>query len=173
MLEHGVAHPASTGPAAAEIRRRDRKIEERNRARCRQYGVRHVEPVLLSAVFDRDGGQCWLCGGQVLLTPPTGAITLGTLGVPQAIPHPELATLDHVVPLSERGDHSYANVLLAHQVCNARTDRPPPEVLRQLVQQIRARWEATARPPPTSSPAPATRPPACGPGTGSAAGFTW
>jgi hypothetical protein len=128
----------------AQIRRRDVKVEERNRARCRRYGARHIEPVLLSVVFHRDRGECWLCGGQTLLNPPAGAITLGATGVPRPVPHPQLAALDHVVPLSERGDHSYANVLLAHQVCNGRCDRPSPEFLRELLQRVRSDWERNA-----------------------------
>ena len=131
-------------PALAELRRRERKIEERNRARCHRYGALYVEPVLLSVVFDRDGGRCWLCGGQALLIRPVGAIIVDRAGLPRSLWHPELATLDHVVPLADRGEHSYANVRLAHQVCNARTDRPAPEVLRRLVDGVRASWEANA-----------------------------
>jgi hypothetical protein len=58
-----------------------------------------------------------------------------------------VATLDHVVPLSERGDHSYANVRLAHYLCNANSQRPPAD-LRRLITMLRTSWEdnaATAR----------------------------
>jgi 5-methylcytosine-specific restriction endonuclease McrA len=78
-----------------------------------EWGCRYVECVLLSAVFDRDDGACWLCGGVALLDPPKSAITYGVTGAPKPIPHPELATFDHVVPLSAGGEHSYAHIRLA------------------------------------------------------------
>ena len=67
--------------AVATVQERDRKVDERARARCRRSGTVYVEPVLLTVVFDRDGGQCWLCGEPALLDPPTGAMTLGVTGV--------------------------------------------------------------------------------------------
>jgi 5-methylcytosine-specific restriction endonuclease McrA len=33
-------------------------------------------------------------------------------------PHPKSASLDHVVPLIDGGEHTYANVQLAHLACN-------------------------------------------------------
>lgn len=126
---------------SAVLRQRELKLEERNRSRCRRYGAAYVERVLLSVVFDRDEGRCWLCGGPTLLEPPKGGLALGHSGVPQPLPHPELATLDHVVPLSERGDHSYANVRLAHYACNAATRRPPADDLRRLISFLRTSWE--------------------------------
>ena len=126
------------------VRQRDLKVEERNRARCRRYGAAYVERVLLSVVFDRDEGRCWLCGGRALLEPPRGALARGPSAVPQPLPHPELATLDHVVPLSERGNHSYANVRLAHYACNAATRRPPADDLRRLVAYLRTSWAENA-----------------------------
>jgi 5-methylcytosine-specific restriction endonuclease McrA len=136
---------APSGPeAAAELRRRELKIEEKNRARCRRYGAQYVERVRLSMVYERDRGQCWLCGGQTLLHPPAGAVIFDRSGKQQALPHPELATLDHVVPLADRGDHSYANVRLAHYLCNAQNGRPPAEILRRLLEGVRASWETNA-----------------------------
>lgn len=48
-------------------------------------------------VFERDGWRCGLCGGHV---------------------EPEDASLDHVVPLSKGGEHSYANTQCTHWKCN-------------------------------------------------------
>lgn len=132
------------GGSAPELRRRELKTEEKNRARCRRFGARYVERVRLSVVYDRDLGGCWLCGGQTLLHPPAGAVVPDRRGGLRPLPHPQLATLDHVVSLAEQGDHSYANIRLAHQLCNARTERPSPEVLREMLTGVRARWEANA-----------------------------
>jgi hypothetical protein len=126
------------------VAERDRRCDERARARCRRMGVRYVEAVLLSVVFARDRGVCWLCGGTALLDPPAGAITHGVTGIPRPVPHPELATLDHVLPLSELGEHSYANVRLAHLVCNAVPARQTPEFYRRKMRMVRESWQANA-----------------------------
>jgi len=37
----------------------------------------------------------------------------------QVVPHPKAPTVDHIVPVSEGGDDTRANVQLAHFVCNS------------------------------------------------------
>jgi 5-methylcytosine-specific restriction endonuclease McrA len=62
-----------------------------------------VERVDREAVAERDGWVCSICGGEV---------TRATW------------SMDHVVPLAKGGPHTYANVALAHLVCNiAKGDR--------------------------------------------------
>ncbi len=66
----------------------------------------YVEDVEFNAIFDRDGGICWLCREAVnpqLKWPDIG-----------------YATLDHVIPLSKGGKHSYDNIKLAHMSCNCK-----------------------------------------------------
>lgn len=63
-----------------------------------------VEDVAPSVVYARDNYTCHLCGG--------------TLDMGAASPQPKSPTLDHVVPLSRGGTHSYANVKAAHFRCN-------------------------------------------------------
>jgi 5-methylcytosine-specific restriction endonuclease McrA len=58
-----------------------------------------VEPVKRDRVAKRDGWRCGICGGKVTL---------------------EDWSLDHIVPLSQGGSHTYANVTLAHNLCNIR-----------------------------------------------------
>jgi 5-methylcytosine-specific restriction endonuclease McrA len=36
------------------------------------------------------------------------------------VPHPKAASLDHIVPVSLGGDHSEANLQLAHFSCNSK-----------------------------------------------------
>jgi 5-methylcytosine-specific restriction endonuclease McrA len=55
-------------------------------------------------VFERDLWVCWLCDTLVDRT--------------LRLPDPMAATLDHVVPIGEGGDHTYENVALAHADCN-------------------------------------------------------
>lgn len=61
--------------------------------------------VYRAKVFERDGWTCRLCGKPV--------------DREARVPEPLAATLDHVVPLSLGGAHSYANIQTAHFSCNS------------------------------------------------------
>lgn len=69
----------------------------------------YVQP---AEVYVRDG---WICG---LCYAPVDPLT--------TYPDPQSASLDHVVPLSKGGPHTYANTQLAHLSCNvAKGNRVP------------------------------------------------
>jgi 5-methylcytosine-specific restriction endonuclease McrA len=55
-------------------------------------------------VFERDGWRCGICHAVI----------------DQALrwPHPGSATLDHIVPLADGGDHMPSNWQAAHAACN-------------------------------------------------------
>lgn len=82
---------------------RDRHNAKKHRRRARERAA-FVEEVNPRAVYNRDGGVCWLCRRQV----------------PRIVGDPLSPSLDHVIPLVRGGEHSYANVRLAHSICNAR-----------------------------------------------------
>jgi 5-methylcytosine-specific restriction endonuclease McrA len=65
-----------------------------------------VEDVQLGTLWIRDGGTCQLCGDPI--NPALKA------------PDPKSVSIDHVIPLSRGGEHSYANTQLAHFGCNSR-----------------------------------------------------
>jgi len=72
-----------------------------------------VESVNRLAVFERDGWFCGICG----------------LGIDPGLRWPDRgsASLDHIVPLSIGGDHTYMNVQASHLWCNLSkggTNRP-------------------------------------------------
>lgn len=67
------------------------------------------EPIELAVVVERDGGICHLCGGPV----------------EGEWPSPSSPSRDHIVPLIDGGDHTYANVRLAHLGCNSRRGNTP------------------------------------------------
>ena len=70
-------------------------------------------------IFERDGWICYLCERAVDRT--------------LKHPDPESASLEHVIPLSRGGEHSQANVRLAHLHCNlTKRDRLPPGVVMDL-----------------------------------------
>lgn len=83
----------------------DRRRAAYHKRRAMKKGV-DAESVVALDVYERDGWQCGVCGGDV-----DPALSW---------PDPLSASLDHVVPLSRGGAHNYANVQLAHLVCNER-----------------------------------------------------
>lgn len=85
-------------------RARRNAIQGRNhRSRARHYGCK-AEVVNRLLVYARDKWKCYLCGRKV---------------VQSATWKPNQATLDHVVPLSKGGSHTYDNVKTACHSCNS------------------------------------------------------
>jgi 5-methylcytosine-specific restriction endonuclease McrA len=68
------------------------------------------ETVLLSVIYTRDKGICQLCHKKCARKD---------------------ASRDHVIPISEGGDHTYQNCVLAHRWCNiSKGNRPFPQQQR-------------------------------------------
>ncbi len=80
---------------------RDR-IKPRRRVETHGGRYEHVNP---SKVFDRDGWRCGLCGRM------TRPDKRGTND-------PRAPELDHILPVSKGGDHTYANTQCACRACN-------------------------------------------------------
>ena len=78
-----------------------RSADQRRRALRAGATVEKFESI---EVFERDGWICGLCAQSV-----DRALSW---------PHPQSASLDHVLPLSRGGPHSKANTQLAHLSCN-------------------------------------------------------
>lgn len=66
----------------------------RYRASKRAAKIERIERLI---VLERDDGVCGICGGDV---------------------NPLEFDIDHIIPLSKNGDHSYDNVQVAHPSCN-------------------------------------------------------
>lgn len=62
-----------------------------------------------SEIFDRDKWMCWICGGSI-----DSNLTY---------PDPFYVSLDHMVPLSQGGEHTRANARTAHLRCNIQRGR--------------------------------------------------
>lgn len=86
--------------------RSDRSIVDR----ARKHGVT-LERVNRVSVYDRDGWKCYLCGVQVVRSKTY---------------RPDQATLDHIVPLSHGGPHTYANVMTCCHRCNSMKSNSVP-----------------------------------------------
>lgn len=70
-----------------------------------------IESVKTITLFKRDQGRCQICGKKLNLT--------------RQVPHPLAVTVDHIIPISKGGEHSYRNTQLACFRCNSiKGDRP-------------------------------------------------
>lgn len=79
---------------------------DRDRRRARRSGPKLADRIDRIRVFERDNWTCGLCGRGV----DRALSSTAPLG----------PTLDHIVPLSCGGSHTYENVQLAHWACNRR-----------------------------------------------------
>lgn len=110
-----------------QSRREYDKTESGRAARSRQAHVRRmrksgaaVERFTPMEIFARDKWVCQVCKRKVN---------------PRKYrhPHPLSASLDHVIPVSQGGPHTRANVRLAHLICNSvRGDGATNDQLRLL-----------------------------------------
>jgi len=88
-----------------EAVRKSRRIRKpKERARLRAARVESVDPL---KVFERDGWKCHLCHRK------TPSRLRGTY-------HDAAPELDHIIPLSRGGEHSYANTACACRKCNGK-----------------------------------------------------
>ena len=87
--------------ALESVRRRDRKskISQRQKHRAQTLGIECDVSINLAAVFKRDRGICARCGDWV---------------------QPKHASMDHILPLSRGGTHTWGNIQLMHLICNLR-----------------------------------------------------
>lgn len=86
---------------------RDQRAADKQRRRARKRNTSApTERIIRSHIYERDRWTCQLCHRRV---DPT-----------LTYPNPWSASLDHVVPLAVGGEHTAANVQLAHLRCNFR-----------------------------------------------------
>lgn len=79
-----------------------------DRRRARQHAV-GTERIYRAQVWERDNGRCHICGRTA---------------------DPKNWHLDHIVPISRGGEHSYRNVAVSHPSCNLRKGATGPAQLR-------------------------------------------
>ena len=93
-----------------------------NRGRCeKRYKTlmerKHDKDISLEKLFKRDNGICYLCGNPCDWN--DGEDRDGTFIAGGSYP-----SIDHVIPVSKGGTHTWKNIMLAHRSCNtAKRDR--------------------------------------------------
>lgn len=78
-----------------------------HRDRLKRRGLKreqYVENVTRDRLMERDNWTCHLCGEKI----PKSA----------QYPHPRYGSIDHIIPISLGGEHSYANTAASHLRCN-------------------------------------------------------
>jgi hypothetical protein len=91
-------------PAKPENRRR--ALQNQNARRRVRLAAVKVESVDRNKVGERDQWRCGICRK--------------TVDIQFAWPDPMSPSLDHIVPLSQGGDHTYANARISHLRCNVK-----------------------------------------------------
>ena len=89
--------------------------------RAKSFGVEYDTSVTLDAAIRRFGATCYICGKPC----DKDDKRWGTFG-------PDYPTIDHVVPLSKGGTHTWGNVRIACGECNCvvKGARDASEVLK-------------------------------------------
>lgn len=96
-----------------KVNAQSRAWRKANLEKTREYKRKHralkyqtyAEPINEKRVFIRDGWICQICHKKV--------------NKRLKYPNPMSSSLDHIIPLSTGGTHTYDNVQLAHLICNS------------------------------------------------------
>jgi hypothetical protein len=125
--------PLSGSAYCAKLCRRRhfaRRTRQQQRAAIRFATVEEVDALI---VFDRDGWRCQLCRRRTLKS------KRGTC-------HPRAPELDHIVPLSKGGEHSYRNTQCSCRECNGAKSNGPGGQLLLIGAHRPATGEGTSDP---------------------------
>lgn len=93
-------------------RKRGNYIIQNTRRRIKIQSTLVDDDITLHDLFIRDSGKCHICGGDCDWNDRSTKNKHFVAG--KSYP-----TIDHVVPLAKGGEHSWANVKLAHFSCNS------------------------------------------------------
>lgn len=102
-LTNGIIFPK---PLPEGEKKKDCNGDHRHRAK--RYGCAYDPSVTLKKLIERDGLRCALCGG---LCDPDDKGWSEYFG-------PTAPTIDHIIPMSKGGGHTWGNVQVAHAICN-------------------------------------------------------
>lgn len=122
MKSTGMAYERDSGFCSKEcniealrIRRRiEKKLRpnDNHRARARRFGCEYEKGITLKKLIARDGLTCALCGKQCDPNDHTWTKYCGPL----------YPSIDHIIPMSKGGGHTWNNIQIAHIICNSRKE---------------------------------------------------
>lgn len=97
---------------SAKCSRRLNDNKKWNRRRIKIAEAMVDKDISLQELFKRSNGVCALCGGRCEWN--DCETTQDTFIAGNTYP-----SIDHIVPLSRGGEHSWSNIQLAHRICNS------------------------------------------------------
>ena len=77
-----------------------------------------IDDISLQDLYERDKGVCWLCGELCNYNDKEYRVSKNGHGY--LATGPNYPSVDHIVPLSKGGTHTWGNVKLAHKRCNSK-----------------------------------------------------
>ena len=77
--------------------------------RARKYGCEYVAGITLKKLIKRDGLRCAICGEMCDPDDRSWSEYSG----------PTYPSIDHIIPMSKGGGHTWDNVQVAHIICNS------------------------------------------------------
>lgn len=81
-----------------------------HRHRARKYGCEYDGTVTLKRLIKRNGLRCGICGGTCDPNDHSWTDYFGAMS----------PTIDHIIPMSKGGGHTWDNVQVAHAICNSK-----------------------------------------------------
>lgn len=99
----------SNGLATQQMEREER-VGSAHRHRAKKWGLQYDKTVTLKHLIERDGLTCAICGKPC---DPNDKKWNRRCG-------PMYPTIDHIIPMSKGGGHTWDNVQVAHMICNTR-----------------------------------------------------
>ena len=91
-------------------KRKEYRTRNKIKNRCRVLD--YDKDITLEKLYNRDGGICALCGGRCDFN--DFVFSGDTFIAGNKYP-----SIDHIIPLSKNGGHTWDNVQLAHKQCNS------------------------------------------------------
>ena len=89
--------------------RKRRGVQDNHRHRARKYGCEYDSSISLKRLIDRDGLRCAICGKMCDPNDHSWSKYFG----------PKYPSIDHIIPMSKGGGHTWDNVQVAHIICNS------------------------------------------------------
>lgn len=96
-------------PEGYRLIKKKQKSEKKHIKRAKKYGCSYEYGITLKSVVNRDGLVCKICGKPCDFSDRSYGNGFGPL----------YPSVDHIIPLSKGGSHTWDNVQIAHCICNS------------------------------------------------------
>lgn len=98
--------------------RKRRGVRDTHRHRARKFGLAYDPSITLKKLVERDGLKCAICGEMCDWNDHSWSKYSG----------PMYPSIDHIIPMSKGGGHTWDNVQVAHIICNSEKGDSTEEV---------------------------------------------